>query len=49
MNDPVARRAALEEALLPPIVALAIVLVAGDALILVYGEAPGAEIGRAHV
>lgn len=37
-----ARRAALEEAILPPIVALAIVLVAGDILILIYGEAPGA-------
>lgn len=37
-----ARRAALEEAILPPIVALAIVLVVGDVLILMYGEAPGA-------
>lgn len=37
-----ARRAALEEALLPPLVALAVVLVAGDLLILTYGEAPGA-------
>lgn len=36
------RRAALEEAILPPLVALAIVLVAGDLLILTYGEAPGA-------
>jgi simple sugar transport system permease protein len=36
------RRAALEEALLPPIVALAVVLVAGDLLILSYGQSPGA-------
>ena len=36
------RRAALEEALLPPFMALAIILVTGDLLILVYGEAPGA-------
>jgi ABC-type uncharacterized transport system permease subunit len=36
-----ARRAALEEAILPPIVALAVVLVAGDLLILAYGQAPG--------
>jgi simple sugar transport system permease protein len=40
MSD--AKRAALEEAILPPLVALAVVLVAGDLLILVYGEAPGA-------
>lgn len=37
-----ARRAALEESLLPPLVSLAVVLVAGDLLILAYGEAPGA-------
>ncbi len=36
------RRAAIEEALLPPLVALAVILVAGDLLILAYGEAPGA-------
>ncbi|MBM4193190.1 MAG: ABC transporter permease [Gemmatimonadetes bacterium] len=36
------RRTALEEALLPPLVALAVALVAGDLLILTYGEAPGA-------
>ena len=36
------RRERLEEALLPPVVALAIALVAGDLLILAYGEAPGA-------
>ena len=36
------RRAALEEALLPLAVALAVVLVGGDLLILAYGEAPGA-------
>ncbi len=35
------RRAALEEGVLPPLVALAIVLVVGDLLILAYGEAPG--------
>jgi ABC-type uncharacterized transport system permease subunit len=39
------RRAALEEAILPPIVALAVVLVAGDLLILAYGQAPG-EVWR---
>ncbi|HVZ48957.1 MAG TPA: ABC transporter permease [Gemmatimonadaceae bacterium] len=39
------RRAALEEAILPPVVALAIVLVAGDLLILAYGQAPG-EVWR---
>jgi simple sugar transport system permease protein len=39
------RRAALEEAVLPPIVALAVVLVAGDLLILAYGQAPG-EVWR---
>ena len=42
MSDATARREALEESLLPPIVALAIVLVVGDALILLYGQAPGA-------
>ena len=42
MSLPAARRAALEEAILPPLVALAVVLVAGDLLILAYGEAPGA-------
>lgn len=36
------RRAAIEEALLPPLLALAVVLVVGDLLILAYGEAPGA-------
>jgi ABC-type uncharacterized transport system permease subunit len=36
-----ARRAALEEAILPPVVALMLVLVAGDLLILAYGQAPG--------
>jgi ABC-type uncharacterized transport system permease subunit len=36
------RRAALEEGILPPLVALAIVLVVGDLLILAYGEAPSA-------
>ena len=37
-----ARRAALEESILPPLVSLAVVLVAGDLLILTYGEAPAA-------
>jgi simple sugar transport system permease protein len=41
-----ARRAALEEAILPPLVALMLVLVAGDLLILAYGQAPG-EVWRA--
>jgi len=36
------RRARLEEALLPPLVALAIALVVGDLLILAFGQAPGA-------
>jgi simple sugar transport system permease protein len=36
------RRTAIEEAVLPPLVALAIILVAGDLLILSYGESPGA-------
>lgn len=35
-------RATIEEELLPPVVALAIALVAGDLLILSYGQAPGA-------
>ncbi len=35
-------RSALEESVLPPLVALAIALVAGDLLILAYGQAPGA-------
>ena len=34
-------RVALSEALLPPLVALAVALVAGDLLILAYGQAPG--------
>ena len=34
-------RSTLEEAVLPPLVALAITLVVGDALILSYGQAPG--------
>ena len=40
MNDRL--RALLEEAVLPPLVALAVVFVAGDLLILAYGQAPGA-------
>jgi simple sugar transport system permease protein len=35
-------RTTLQEALLPPLVALVIALVAGDLLILAYGQAPGA-------
>ena len=34
-------RLALEEAVLPPVVALFIALVAGDLLIITYGQAPG--------
>jgi simple sugar transport system permease protein len=34
-------RATLEEAVLPPLVALVVALVAGDILILTYGQAPG--------
>jgi simple sugar transport system permease protein len=37
-----ARRAQLEEAILPPIVALLIAALVGDVLILVYGQSPGA-------
>ena len=41
-NDRAARRRAqLEEALLPPLVALAIAMVVGDLLILVFGQSPG--------
>jgi len=36
------RRARIEEALLPPLVALLIALVVGDLLILLFGQAPGA-------
>ena len=36
------RRAKLEEALLPPLVALMVAVVVGDILILVFGQAPGA-------
>ena len=42
MSGNPARREALEESLLPPVVALAVALVVGDALILLYGQAPGA-------
>lgn len=38
-------RAVLEESVLPPLVALVIALVAGDLLILAYGQAPG-EVWR---
>ena len=40
MND--TNRIALEETLLPPIVALLVAAVVGDALILTYGQSPGA-------
>lgn len=40
MSLSASRRAAIEEAILPPLVALAIVLVVGDVLILATGEAP---------
>jgi general nucleoside transport system permease protein len=36
------RRAKIEEAVLPPLVALAIAAVVGDVLILIFGQAPGA-------
>ncbi len=36
------RRAALEEAIMPPIVALLLAAVVGDALILTFGQSPGA-------
>jgi ABC-type uncharacterized transport system permease subunit len=36
------RRAALEEAILPPVVALLLAAVVGDALILSFGQSPGA-------
>jgi len=36
------RRSALEEAVLPPLVALLLAAVVGDALILVFGQSPGA-------
>ena len=36
------RRAVLEEAILPPLVALLLAVVVGDALILSFGQAPGA-------
>jgi ABC-type uncharacterized transport system permease subunit len=39
------RRAALEEAVLPPLVALLLAAVVGDALILSFGQSPGAVYG----
>jgi simple sugar transport system permease protein len=36
------RRAAIEEAVLPPVVALLLAIVVGDALILTFGQSPGA-------
>ena len=38
----VRRRSALEEAVLPPVVALLLAAVVGDVLILIFGESPGA-------
>ena len=38
----VSRRAALEEAIIPPLVALLLAAVVGDALILSFGQSPGA-------
>ena len=38
----ISRRERIEEAVLPPLVALAVALVVGDILILVFGQAPGA-------
>ena len=58
-SDRASRRAAIEEAVLPPLVALLLAAVVGDLLILSFGQSPGAvnrllldgtwEIGRAHV
>ena len=39
------RRTLFEEAVLPPLVALAIALVVGDLLILIFGQSPGAVYG----
>ena len=36
------RRAKIEEAVLPPLVALVIAMVVGDILILIFGQSPGA-------
>ena len=36
------RRAVIEEAILPPFVALLLAVVVGDALILSFGQSPGA-------
>jgi simple sugar transport system permease protein len=41
-SDRMSRRTALEEAVLPPVVALLVAAVVGDLLILSFGQAPGA-------
>ncbi|HTK50192.1 MAG TPA: ABC transporter permease [Gemmatimonadaceae bacterium] len=41
-SDRASRRAALEEAVLPPVVALLVAAVVGDLLILSFGQSPGA-------
>jgi simple sugar transport system permease protein len=41
-SDRASRRAAIEEAVLPPLVALVLAAVVGDILILSFGESPGA-------
>ncbi|MDB4878918.1 MAG: ABC-type transporter, integral rane subunit [Gemmatimonadetes bacterium] len=41
-SNRVSRRSALEEAILPPLVALLLAAVVGDLLILAFGESPGA-------
>ena len=41
-SDRVSRRVAIEEAVLPPLVALLLAAVVGDALILSFGQSPGA-------
>jgi simple sugar transport system permease protein len=41
-SDRTSRRAAVEEAILPPLVALLVAAIVGDALILAFGQSPGA-------
>ena len=41
-SDRVSRRARIEEAVLPPLVALLLAAVVGDVLILTFGQSPGA-------
>ena len=42
VRDRASRRAAIEEAVLPPLVALLLAAVVGDVLILTFGQSPGA-------